>query len=515
MATTIPGPLPPQLLSLIMQLQQNPDALSSPNVLTPPDQAGQEPPQFPIDGTLPDVGPTQPQDTNIPTGAMTGPENPVHPKRDALLSLLPMLIAGGLGGALGGKMGAGSALNSYSEQKNLQQQMAAKQSQDRINNILAATKLGQEGANIQSEIGARNIGSKKTAMEIGNLGRTYAVGPNGELQEIPEGEQAPKGYDAYGTLQAAEAESKRRGNLGQFGQKVEELKKMGINPTTDQILRMAGAADTGTDDFQKIFLPAYAAKLWKKPAELSSDEVIGAFGEYAKAKTDPEVRASLLSSRATAEAMRKMQESQQPTPEQAKQVATDVVAHRIAPEQLASLFGGFGTSGQAFKRMVYLEAKKLDPEFDFEAASAEYVLTKSPGFQNTVRYMDSVQESIPLVIDRAKTLANGDVRSINSLLNAGKNQFNNVDLKRFQTDALLVADEIAKILQGGGTGSGTSDAKLSQAQKILTETDSPAAIAAALGDVNQLIGFRRKALTRGTYMENAQNSAKKNPFRKE
>jgi len=109
-----------------------------------------------------------------------------------------------------------------------------------------------------------------------------------------------------------------------------------------------------------------------------------------------------------------------------------------------------------------------------------------------------------MVIDRAKKLDNGKVRSINALVSAGKNQFNDIDLKRFQTDATLVADEIAKILQGGGTGAGTSDAKLQQAGNILKTSDSPAAIAAALGDVQQLIGFRRKALTRGTYLENAQ-----------
>ncbi len=201
-----------------------------------------------------------------------------------------------------------------------------------------------------------------------------------------------------------------------------------------------------------------------------------------------------------------MQMGQQPTPDQAKQVAGDIVAHRIAPEQLSQLFGGFGTQGQAFKRMVMVEAHKIDPNFDYEQAAAEYQLTKSPAFQNTIRYMDSVTESIPLLLDRATKLANGNIRSINSLVNAGKNQFNDVDLKKFTTDRLLVADEIAKILQGGGTGSGTSDTKLKQAGEILSATDSPAAVKGALEDVKQLIGYRRTALTRGTYFEGSKPS---------
>jgi hypothetical protein len=66
---------------------------------------------------------------------------------------------------------------------------------------------------------------------------------------------------------------------------------------------------------------------------------------------------------------------------------------------------------------------------------------------------------------------------------------------------LIVGDEVAKILQGGGTGSATSDAKLRQAGDILSAADSPKSIAAALKEISTLIGYRRTALTRGTYME--------------
>ncbi len=248
------------------------------------------------------------------------------------------------------------------------------------------------------------------------------------------------------------------------------------------------------------FLAAYAQKLGKAPAALSPDEKLKSFTEFAEAKKDPVMRGLAIAQGNLANALKQMQLDQMPTKEQAALLADDIVNHRLAPDQISQIRGrGNGSLGL----MVYAEAKKKDPSFNWEEASSTYALAKSPAFQNTVRYMDSVSESIPLVIDRAKTLANGNVRSVNALLNAGRNQFNDVDVKRFQTDALLVADEIAKILQGGGTGSGTSDAKLKQAGEILNQSDSPAAIAAALGDVKELIGFRRKALTRGTYMENA------------
>lgn len=228
-----------------------------------------------------------------------------------------------------------------------------------------------------------------------------------------------------------------------------------------------------------------------------------ALKEFKETNADPELRAAALAQKNLALAMAQMQQSQQPTPEQAADVAKDIVAHRLAPEQLTSMFGGFGPSGQAFKRMVYTEAKKLDPEFNFEQASAEYVLAKSPAFQNTVRYMDAVIESIPRLEETAKRIGNGRFRTLNDLVNATRQQFNSADIKAFKTDALLVGDEVAKILQGGGTGAGTSDAKLKQASEIISTSDDVPAIAAAVNEIKFLIGNRRKALTRGTYMENA------------
>jgi hypothetical protein len=249
------------------------------------------------------------------------------------------------------------------------------------------------------------------------------------------------------------------------------------------------------------FLSRYAQSLGKTPATLTPQEGLDSFSKFAESKQDPVMRGLAIAQKNLAIAL---EQANLPSQETARNMADDILNHRLAPDQIATLRGrGNGALG----RMIYDEAKKIDPSFNWEQASSEYNLARSQGFQNTVRYMDSVQESIPLVLDRAKKLANGNVRAISSLVNAGKNQFNDVDLKKFETDRALVADEIAKILQGGGTGSGTSDMKLRQAGEILKSTDSPAAIAGALGDVQQLIGYRRKALTRGTYLDKPEASS--------
>ena len=298
-------------------------------------------------------------------------------------------------------------------------------------------------------------------------------------------------------------------------QAVAQLQRQAVpiekQPEFDIAANKAKLGITGNDDFETVFLPAYAQQLGKTIPQLTPQEKMQSFSAYAQAKSDPEVRASLLASRNTSEALKQLQLNQMPTPEQAAPVAQDIINHRLSPEQMTSMFGGFGPAGQTFKRMVYAEAKKIDPQFNFEQASSDYQYGKSAGFQQTVRYMDSVQNSIPQLQAAADALNNGSVRSINALVNAGKNQFNNIDLKKFQADRTLVGDEIAKILQGGGTGNGTSDAKLKQAQDLLSTSDSPAAIATTLKEVTQLIGYRRDSLTKGTYMDGQRPQASANP----
>lgn len=245
----------------------------------------------------------------------------------------------------------------------------------------------------------------------------------------------------------------------------------------------------------------------KSRTEMNKGQWDKVLGEYKASNQDPDMHGMMMATKESAlasanlsRALRQTQLDQAPTKEQASDIADDLINHRLAPDQISQIRGR-GNGGLGL--MVYSAAKAKDPEFSWEKASSEYNLAKAPTFQQNVRYMDSVSESIPMVIDRAKKLDNVGVKSLAKAINWTKDQTNNIDLKKFRTDATLVSDEIAKILQGGGTGSGTSDAKMKQAGEILNTSDSPAAIAAALGDVQQLIGFRRKAMTKGTYLENA------------
>lgn len=256
------------------------------------------------------------------------------------------------------------------------------------------------------------------------------------------------------------------------------------------------------EDWVSRDLKLAAAKVGRPLTDVETKAVTAqSLQQYKETNADPVLRDAAIAQKNVATALANLQLNMAPTKEQAASVAEDLVNHRIAPEQLATLFSTRGKEGMAFKLAVTAEAKKLDPSFNFEEASATYGLVKSPSFQQTVRYMDAVVESIPRLEQAAARLGNGRFRTLNDIANAAANQFNSTDLKAFKTDALLVGDEIAKILQGGGSGSATSDAKLRQASEIISTSDNVPAIAAAVKEIQFLIGNRRRTLTKGTYME--------------
>lgn len=289
----------------------------------------------------------------------------------------------------------------------------------------------------------------------------------------------------------------------------EVMDAAGMATITDDTGKPIALSPSSTGDAMQIALRSkldlFRAENRRDPTPKERDDLVTAartppkdpdVAEQNKRLKDLQIQGADLSNQ-----LKVSQAGQQPTSDQIAMYGKMLVDHKMSPSQVQIMGGGMGQQGRNFLRQVQAEALKQDPNFNFEEAESEYQLVKSPSFQNTVRYMDSVTESMPRLQQTANTLANGRVRGINALINAGKNQFNNVDLKKFHTDVLFVSDEIAKILQGGGTGSGTSDAKLRQAGDILSTSDSPAAISGALQEASFMMQNRRRSLTRGTYLD--------------
>lgn len=249
------------------------------------------------------------------------------------------------------------------------------------------------------------------------------------------------------------------------------------------------------------FLAQYSKSLGKTPAQLTPQEGMASFQKFAEYKRDPVMRDAAIAQMNLANTLKKIQLDQAPTKEDAKRLADDIQNHRLAPSQLSEIRGRAGGS------LGLMIEREMPKGFNWQEADSEYQLGKSPAFQQTVKYMDYVGSSVDNVIKAADKLANGKVRSINAVKNWTAHQLNGVDIARFNTDRLEVADAIAKILQGGGSGSGTSDMKLKQAQDLISSTDSPEVVRATLDEVKGLISNRRKTLTKGTFMEQKEETA--------
>lgn len=186
-------------------------------------------------------------------------------------------------------------------------------------------------------------------------------------------------------------------------------------------------------------------------------------------------------------------------PDDVQGAAQAILSGRMAPSQL-SLVGGMGNRGVKFKQAVVAEVNKNNPQFNWQQAEAGFKFASNVGTQTTVRMLDQIKKTLPVLKQASDDFKRSNVRMINSALLAGKQQFGATDVTKFEFARNILADEIAKILQGGGTGSGTSDAKLKQAQDLLSGDMTPDQLSSALSVAEELLGSRRETLTEGTFM---------------
>jgi hypothetical protein len=193
--------------------------------------------------------------------------------------------------------------------------------------------------------------------------------------------------------------------------------------------------------------------------------------------------------------------------QQVESAAQAIVEGRMSPSQATSMFGGMGKDGQAFKRAVVSAVQKIDPQFNFAGAESGYQYGKNTGTQTTVRMIDNIDKSLPILEKASDDFARSGVRVINKGILAAKDQFGDTSVSTFQTARLGLADEIAKILSGGGTGNSTSDAKLKQASDLLASDMTPQQLKATTAAVRELLANRRQSLTSGTYMEHKGGAA--------
>ncbi len=206
-------------------------------------------------------------------------------------------------------------------------------------------------------------------------------------------------------------------------------------------------------------------------------------------------------------------ESAQPAfdPSQIDSAARAVTEGRMSPAQAAQAFGGFGGNASAFKREMNLRVLQMKPDFNFQEAESSYKFGSSAATQGTVRYIDNIRNTIPAMQKLVDKMDLGGIRLVNRASLAAQKQFGEGDVAAYELMQTLVSDELAKILQGGGTGSQTSDAKIQQALGLMQHDMSPAQWRAVLSTANEMLDIRSKALKSGTFMDKSGSQGQQAP----
>ncbi len=181
-------------------------------------------------------------------------------------------------------------------------------------------------------------------------------------------------------------------------------------------------------------------------------------------------------------------------------LAQQLVNGQLAPSELSKRSTGVGSYSGILAAADAYSMQTTGKHFDIAKADRNYKFANSPGTLNTLNYLGSLAggPNNPGNLDSLKTLSDSVTRTSFPALNDtaawARLQAGDPTITAYNATVTEVADQIAKILQGGGTGSGSSDAKLAQAEALFQKGFSKAQINATIDAVKPLLTNRAKSI---------------------
>lgn len=146
--------------------------------------------------------------------------------------------------------------------------------------------------------------------------------------------------------------------------------------------------------------------------------------------------------------------------------------------------------------------------FNIAQADRDYKFANRPQTQDTLNYLGSLVGSVDPAngttsggnMDDLVTLSNSIDRTsfpaLNDLAAWGRYSSGDPKIAQFQAVATEVADQVAKILQGGSGGGGTSDAKLQQAVNLFNTNFTKDQLTAVISSLKPLLMNRAKNIVK-------------------
>jgi len=147
------------------------------------------------------------------------------------------------------------------------------------------------------------------------------------------------------------------------------------------------------------------------------------------------------------------------------------------------------------------EMAETGKHFNIAQASTDYKFANNPSTQNTLKYLNSLtgednkSGNLGELVAQSNKINRTSFPPLNDAEAWGKlNLAGDAQMAAYYATVTEVADQVAKILQGGGSGSGTSDAKLVQAQALFNQKFTKPQVEGVATTLRTLLGNRKKEM---------------------
>lgn len=168
----------------------------------------------------------------------------------------------------------------------------------------------------------------------------------------------------------------------------------------------------------------------------------------------------------------------------------------MAPAELP----GFGKARSQALEQAMSKAKAQGKTYDAGQADIWYAQAKQPSIYLPLKYLESLtgkdnkSGNLSTIKGLSDLLVRTNYPAINGLEMWYKLATGDPQVAAYKGAMLEVSDQLAKILQGGGSGGGTSDAKIRQAGEILDAKFSAKQIAEITDRMRELLANRKQSL---------------------
>jgi hypothetical protein len=143
---------------------------------------------------------------------------------------------------------------------------------------------------------------------------------------------------------------------------------------------------------------------------------------------------------------------------------------------------------------------KYGKPFDIAKAMGDYKFATNVGTYNTLNFLNSLtgrdnqSGNLGEVLRTSDLVKRSKFPPLNKVELWAKLSAGHPEIVAYRTALVESADQAAKILQGGGTGNGTSDTKLKQALDLLDQDFNVAQMRTAVGELRPLLANRKKEI---------------------